>query len=229
MLDWTGYRQELLKRIGDLGRLTPVPRAYRELSQAGVQTAHLDAKTRELIAIAVGVTRQCDGCITTHVHAARQQGATAEEVAETLGVAIAVNAGAALVFGAGNGCVHQRGAANDRGVTRDSALVTAPRAAVRLPETVGRRPRPPTSPTLDRGTWSNWRSGEQVALRSQVAHAREHQAAVALTIEVEAAKGDGDATGALIDGDDRICRQRHAPAWQQDERSRRTVASDRQI
>jgi len=101
ILDWDGYRQELSKRIGDLGRLTPATvRGYRELSDAGKQTAHLDAKTRELIAIAVGVTRQCDGCITTHVEAARKHGATAEEVAETLGVAIAINAGAALVYSA---------------------------------------------------------------------------------------------------------------------------------
>ena len=101
MLDWDGYRQELLKRMGDLGRLSPATvRGYRELSDAGSKTAHLDPKTRELIAIAVGVTRQCDGCITTHVHAARRQGATAEEIAEALGVAIAVNAGAALVFSA---------------------------------------------------------------------------------------------------------------------------------
>ena len=73
---------------------------YRELSDAGNKTAHLDAKTPALIAIAVGVTRQCDGCITTHVHAARKQGATAAEIAEALGVGIAVNAGAALVFSA---------------------------------------------------------------------------------------------------------------------------------
>ena len=101
MLDWDGYREELLKRIADLGRLSPgTVRGYRELGDAGTKTAHLDAKTRELIAVAVGVTRQCDGCITTHVHAARKQGATAEEIAEALGVAIAVNAGAALVYSA---------------------------------------------------------------------------------------------------------------------------------
>ena len=101
MLDWDGYRQELLKRIGDLGRLTPTTvRGYRELGDAGGKTAHLDAKTRELVAVAVGVTRQCDGCIATHVHAALKEGATAEEIAEALGVAIAVNAGAALVFSA---------------------------------------------------------------------------------------------------------------------------------
>lgn len=101
MLEWAGYRQELLRRIGDIGRLTPQTiRGYRELSDAGNHTGHLDAKTRELIAIAVGVTRQCDGCIATHVDAAKKQGATKEEIAEALGVAIAVNAGAALVFSA---------------------------------------------------------------------------------------------------------------------------------
>ena len=85
----------------DLGRLSPqTVRGYRELSDAGTKTARLDAKTRELIALAVGVTRQGDGCITTHVHAARKHGATAEEIAEALGVVIAVNAGAALVYSA---------------------------------------------------------------------------------------------------------------------------------
>jgi AhpD family alkylhydroperoxidase len=101
MLDWDDYRQALLGRIGELGRLSPeTVRGYRALSDAGNKTSHLDAKTRELIAIAVGVTRQCDGCITTHVHAARQRGAAVEEIAEALGVAIAVNAGAALVYSA---------------------------------------------------------------------------------------------------------------------------------
>jgi AhpD family alkylhydroperoxidase len=101
MLDWNRYRQQLLKSIGELGRLSPgTARGYHDLSHAGSQTARLDPKTRELIALAVGVTRQCDGCITTHVHAARKHGATAEEIAEALGVAIAVNAGAALVFSA---------------------------------------------------------------------------------------------------------------------------------
>ena len=101
MLDWNQYREQLLKAIGDLGRLSPQTlRGYRELSDAGPKTARLDAKTRELIALAVGVTHQCDGCITTHVHAARKHGAPAEEIAEALGVTIAVNAGAAFVYSA---------------------------------------------------------------------------------------------------------------------------------
>jgi AhpD family alkylhydroperoxidase len=71
-----------------------------EITGAGAKTAKLDDKSRELIALAVAVTRQCDGCITVHVDAAVKFGATREEVAEALGVAIAMNAGAALVYSA---------------------------------------------------------------------------------------------------------------------------------
>ena len=72
-LDWNQYREQPLKAIGDLGRLSPqTVRGYRELSDAGTKTARLDAKTREMIALAAGVTRQCEGCITTPVRAARK-------------------------------------------------------------------------------------------------------------------------------------------------------------
>lgn len=47
----------------------------------------------------MAVTVRCDGCITTHTAAAKH-GATKEEVIEALGVAIMVNAGAALVYSA---------------------------------------------------------------------------------------------------------------------------------
>jgi AhpD family alkylhydroperoxidase len=60
----------------------------------------LDAKTRELIALAVAVTTRCDGCITVHSAAAARAGASREEVAAALSVAIALNAGAALVYSA---------------------------------------------------------------------------------------------------------------------------------
>lgn len=101
MIDWKEYRGELAKRIGEIGHLSPdTVRGYRGLSQAGDKANLLGAKTRELIALAVGVTRQCDGCIAVHTEAAIKAGATREEIAEALGVAVAVNAGAALVYSA---------------------------------------------------------------------------------------------------------------------------------
>ena len=101
MLDWNAYQQQLVANIAQIGKISPdTVRGYRELSDAGAKTGKLDAKTRELIALAVAVTRQCDGCITVHTDAAVKRGATREEIAEALGVAIAVNAGAALVYSA---------------------------------------------------------------------------------------------------------------------------------
>jgi len=101
MLDWNAYQQQLVANIAQIGKISPdTVRGYRELSDAGAKAGTLDAKTRELIALAVAVTRQCDGCITVHTDAAVKHGATREEIAEALGVAIAVNAGAALVYSA---------------------------------------------------------------------------------------------------------------------------------
>jgi AhpD family alkylhydroperoxidase len=101
MLDWLQYRKELMGRIGELGALSPdTLTGYQTLSKAGQRTAKLDAKTRELIALAVAVTTHCDGCITVHAAEALKHGASKEEVAEALGVAVALNAGAAMVYSA---------------------------------------------------------------------------------------------------------------------------------
>lgn len=101
MMDWNEYRGELMGRIGDLATLSPdTVGGYAMASGAGAKTNHLDAKTRELIAIAVAVTTRCDGCIAVHTEKAVKSGATKEEIAEALGVAVSLNAGAALVYSA---------------------------------------------------------------------------------------------------------------------------------
>jgi AhpD family alkylhydroperoxidase len=99
MLNWEEYLQQIVTTTGEIGRTSPeIMRGYRTLSDAGAKTGKLDAKTRELIALAVAVSLRCDGCITVHTSAAIKNGATKEEIVEALGVAISVNAGAALVY-----------------------------------------------------------------------------------------------------------------------------------
>jgi AhpD family alkylhydroperoxidase len=101
MLDWNLYLKQITSAIGQIATVSPdIVRGYRAISDAGQKTGKLDAKTRELISLAVAVTRQCDGCITVHTDAALKAGATKEELVEALGVAVAVNAGAALVYSA---------------------------------------------------------------------------------------------------------------------------------
>lgn len=101
MLDWNQYHSELMTRIGDIASVSPdTVKGYQQLSAAGQKTNQLDAKTRELIALAVAVTTRCDGCIAVHSKRALEEGATKGEIAEALGVAVALNAGAALVYSA---------------------------------------------------------------------------------------------------------------------------------
>lgn len=101
MLEWNEYQKQVAACIGEIAGVSPdTVRGYRTLGEAGSKTGKLDAKTRELIALAVAVTVRCDGCIVTHTDAALKHGATKEEMIEALGVAVATNAGAALVYSA---------------------------------------------------------------------------------------------------------------------------------
>ena len=99
MMDWNAYENQVLAGVGDLAKLSPdTVKGYLTATAANSQGGSLDAKTRQLISLAVAVTTRCDGCITVHAHEAHKAGATRQEVAEALGVAVAMNAGAALVF-----------------------------------------------------------------------------------------------------------------------------------
>lgn len=99
LLDWIAYLREGRRAGAKLAQANPkMVEGYQALSAGQNGNGALDARTRELIALACAVTLRCDGCITVHSEAARKLGATSEEVAEALGVAVALNAGAALVY-----------------------------------------------------------------------------------------------------------------------------------
>jgi AhpD family alkylhydroperoxidase len=99
MIDWNEYQKQIGATVPELMKLSPdTVRGYQTLSSANSKTSKLGEKTRQLISLAVAVTTRCDGCIVIHTEAALKAGATREEIAEALGVAVAMNAGAALVY-----------------------------------------------------------------------------------------------------------------------------------
>lgn len=99
MTDWNTYRANLSQNVKVLAQLSPnTLKGLQILDTPEPQHQHLDAKTRELISLAVAVTTRCDGCIAVHTVAAKKAGASKEQIAEALSVAIAMNAGAALVY-----------------------------------------------------------------------------------------------------------------------------------
>ena len=73
--------------------------AYADMQRAAMAEGVLSAKVKELIALAVAITRECDGCVAAHARGAARRDATEEEVAEAIGVAILLNGGPATVWG----------------------------------------------------------------------------------------------------------------------------------
>mgnify|MGYP003707216695 CR=1 FL=1 len=75
-------------------------KGFSALAQAATRDGALDKKTKELIALAIGVAAHCDGCIGFHAEALVKLGATREEVEEALGMAIYMGGGPSLMYAA---------------------------------------------------------------------------------------------------------------------------------
>lgn len=77
-----------------------VAAGFAQLAKAAIAPGALDSKTKELIALAIGIAARCDGCLAFHVKAAIRYGATREEVLETIGVAVYMGGGPSMIYGA---------------------------------------------------------------------------------------------------------------------------------
>jgi AhpD family alkylhydroperoxidase len=75
-------------------------RAFSDLASAATQNGVLDKKTKELIALALGVAARCDGCLGFHTQALAKLGASKQEVVETLGMAVYMGGGPSLMYAA---------------------------------------------------------------------------------------------------------------------------------
>ena len=73
--------------------------AYANMQRAAMADGALSTKVKELIALAVAITRECDGCIASPARGAARHDATEEEVAEAIGVAVVLTGGPATVWG----------------------------------------------------------------------------------------------------------------------------------
>lgn len=93
--------------LHDLGPLTrelrreipDVYKAFGELHKLSLAAGALDVKTKELMALAIAVVQRCDGCIASHARGAAHAGASRQEAAEAIGVALLMNGGPATVYG----------------------------------------------------------------------------------------------------------------------------------
>jgi AhpD family alkylhydroperoxidase len=80
--------------------IAPTMQAFSTLAQSATKTGALDKKTKELIALAIGVATRCDGCIGFHTEALAKLGVSRAEVEEALGMAVYMGGGPALMYAA---------------------------------------------------------------------------------------------------------------------------------
>ncbi len=93
------YRNELNDLYRELGHKIPdVMKGFSSLSGASLKDGALSKKSKELIAVAIGVGKQCDGCIAYHVGGAVSEGASDEEITEAIGVAVLMGGGPASIY-----------------------------------------------------------------------------------------------------------------------------------
>jgi len=99
--DWIEMTRSLSGGLKEMrGGAPDVMKAFGAIAQAATKAGALDTKTKELIALAIGVAVRCDDCIAFHAKAAAERGASSEEILETLGMAIYMGAGPSVMYAA---------------------------------------------------------------------------------------------------------------------------------
>jgi AhpD family alkylhydroperoxidase len=96
---------ELIQNINE--SLTPFRKSqsqamqgFGQLAKAAMAEGAISAKNKELIALAIGITQHCSGCVAFHVKALLKLGCTREELEEMLNICVYMGGGPALMYSA---------------------------------------------------------------------------------------------------------------------------------
>lgn len=99
--DWLALMGSMNGAVRDLRMASPdMMKAFSDMARAAHGGEALDAKTKELVALAISVAVRCDPCIAYHAEGAVKQGASRAEVSETLAMAVYMGAGPSVMYAA---------------------------------------------------------------------------------------------------------------------------------
>jgi AhpD family alkylhydroperoxidase len=97
--DHAGLMQDINASLGPFRKSqSDAMRGFSQLAQASMAEGAISAKHKELIALAIGVSQRCSGCIGFHVKALHKLGATRAELEEMLAVCVYMGGGPALMY-----------------------------------------------------------------------------------------------------------------------------------
>ena len=99
-VNYPAYYYRLQGLIASMSERLPAQmEAFTHLHKSATADGALSRRTKELIALGVAMTVNCDGCIAYHVKDALDAGATADDILETIGVVVMMGGGPAVVYG----------------------------------------------------------------------------------------------------------------------------------
>ncbi|MBS7538616.1 carboxymuconolactone decarboxylase family protein [Ancylobacter lacus] len=99
--DYRAITRDISAYVGELRKAVPeAMQGFAALAKGATADGALDKKTKELIALSIGVTQRCDGCIGFHTKALKDLGASRQEIAETLAMCVYMGGGPALMYAA---------------------------------------------------------------------------------------------------------------------------------
>lgn len=100
-MDWKAHLATANHNLDAFRQLHPeAAKGYTALHQGTMKAGALGQKQKEMIAIAIGITSHCSDCIGFHMRSALRAGMTREELADVIGVSMAMGGGPAYMFGA---------------------------------------------------------------------------------------------------------------------------------
>jgi AhpD family alkylhydroperoxidase len=99
--DYNAITKDISTYIGELRKLSPeAMQGFSALSKNATASGAVDEKTKEMIALAIGIATHCDGCIGFHIKALRRLKATRQEIAEVAAMCVYMGGGPALMYSA---------------------------------------------------------------------------------------------------------------------------------
>ena len=99
--DHTGLVQNINNALGPFRKAQPdAMQGFGQLAKAAMAEGAVSAKHKELMALAIGVSQHCSGCIGFHVKALIKLGCTRAELEEMLAVCVYMGGGPSLMYSA---------------------------------------------------------------------------------------------------------------------------------
>lgn len=100
-MDWRKRLDGTSKALAAFRRLRPETGAgFTALHRGAMAEGSMSVREKELVALGIGIAQHCEDCIGFHLQAAVKAGATRDDIADTISVAVMMGGGPSYMYGA---------------------------------------------------------------------------------------------------------------------------------